>query len=106
MSTTTLERLDANIDTYTFTPEVITDDHGEPWFVLKDLCDILGIANASDVASRMPTEDKGVGKIDTPGGSQTHGTETRRPTTTLGSLRGLDVLVKTLKQPTEMKGNL
>ncbi len=26
---------------------VVTDEHGEPWFVGKDVCDLLGYANAS-----------------------------------------------------------
>ena len=26
---------------------VVTDEQGEPWFVGKDVCDLLGYANAS-----------------------------------------------------------
>ncbi|NCD33266.1 MAG: hypothetical protein EOL87_07575 [Spartobacteria bacterium] len=26
----------------------ITDQNGEPWFVAKDVCDVLGYSNASD----------------------------------------------------------
>lgn len=43
----------------------------EPWFVLADVCYILGIKNSRDVYSEMLDDDeKGVGKTDTPGGRQ------------------------------------
>lgn len=40
---------------------------GEPWFVAKDVCDVLGIANSRDAVSRIPGKDKGVASSDTPG---------------------------------------
>lgn len=40
---------------------------GEPWFVLKDVCQILSIGNAADVYSRLDEDEKGVGQIDTLG---------------------------------------
>lgn len=43
---------------------------GEPWFVLKDVCGVLSIANSADVSSRLDNDEKGVGQIDTPGGMQ------------------------------------
>jgi prophage antirepressor-like protein len=43
---------------------------GEPWFVLADLCKVLGIRNGRDVAARLADDQKGVGQIDTLGGSQ------------------------------------
>lgn len=43
---------------------------GEPWFVLADLCRVLGIRNARDVAARLDDDMKGVDQIDTPGGRQ------------------------------------
>ena len=49
---------------------VITDERGEPWFVLADLCAALGIRNARDVAARLDDDMKGVGLIDTLGGRQ------------------------------------
>lgn len=49
---------------------VITDEHGEPWFLLADLCDVLGIANARNVAARLDDDMKGVRPMDTPGGRQ------------------------------------
>lgn len=30
---------------------------GEPWFVLKDVCGVLGISNASDVAKRLDRDE-------------------------------------------------
>lgn len=43
----------------------------EPWFVAKDVCDVLEIQNARDTIARVLDEDeKGVDKIDTLGGAQ------------------------------------
>lgn len=49
---------------------VITDEHGEPWFVAKDVCAILGIENHRDALARLDDDEKGVGTTDTPGGPQ------------------------------------
>lgn len=43
---------------------------GEPWFVLRDVCDVLNIGNTSDVARRLEEDEKGVDLIDTPSGTQ------------------------------------
>ena len=43
---------------------------GTPWFVLKDVCGVLGVGNVSDVYARLDTDEKGVGQIDTLGGRQ------------------------------------
>lgn len=43
---------------------------GNPWFVLSDVCGVLGIGTASNVASRIPAKDKGVDTINTLGGKQ------------------------------------
>lgn len=44
---------------------------GEPWFVGKDVAEALGYARTADaVAAHVDAEDKGVGKIPTPGGEQ------------------------------------
>ena len=44
---------------------------GEPWFVGKDVAVALGYANTRKaVAAHVDAEDKGVGKIPTPGGEQ------------------------------------
>jgi hypothetical protein len=46
------------------------DEHGEPWFVAKDVCDYLELSNPADAYSRVPEEDKGVSTVDTLGGAQ------------------------------------
>ncbi len=33
---------------------VVTDDHGEPWFVAFDICSALGITDVSDAVRRIP----------------------------------------------------
>ena len=43
---------------------------GEPWFVLKDVCAILGIGNNRMASDRLDTDEKGVSQIDTLGGKQ------------------------------------
>ena len=48
---------------------VLIDD--EPWFVAKDVADILGYSNSRKALSdHVDDEDKGVTKSDTLGGSQ------------------------------------
>ncbi|GHU52876.1 hypothetical protein AGMMS49975_09650 [Clostridia bacterium] len=32
--------------------------NGEPWFVLKDVCDILRIGNTTDTANRLDDDEK------------------------------------------------
>ncbi len=35
------------------------EKNGEPWFVLKDVCEILGIANSTDVFKRLDDDERG-----------------------------------------------
>lgn len=42
---------------------VMTDKQGEPWFVLKDICDALDLKNISDVASRLDEDDLGTTEV-------------------------------------------
>lgn len=44
--------------------------NGVPWFVLKDICDILEIVNNRDAYSKLDDDEKGVVFADTPGGKQ------------------------------------
>jgi len=45
--------------------------NGQPFFVGKDVCDILGYSNSRDaLAKHVDPEDKGVAKCDTLGGAQ------------------------------------
>jgi prophage antirepressor-like protein len=43
---------------------------GEPWFVAKDVCDVLEISNNRMALQRLDDDEKGVSSIDTPGGLQ------------------------------------
>ena len=49
---------------------VTTNEQGDPWFVLKDVCNALGITNTRNVAGRLDGDMKGVRPVDTPGGTQ------------------------------------
>ena len=49
---------------------VIIDKHGNPWWVAKDVCAVLGIGNVCDAMSRLDADEKGIGLIDTLGGNQ------------------------------------
>ena len=49
---------------------VITDEHGDPWFVAKDVCAILGITNVSDATARLDDDERGIATTDTLGGPQ------------------------------------
>lgn len=44
--------------------------NGEPWFVLKDVCELFGEKNYRRVSSRLDDDEKGVSQISTPGGPQ------------------------------------
>ncbi|GHT95125.1 hypothetical protein FACS1894122_12380 [Alphaproteobacteria bacterium] len=43
---------------------------GELWWVLKDVCEVLGISNSRDITARLEEDEKGVISIDTLGGKQ------------------------------------
>ena len=42
---------------------VMTDEQGEPLFVLKDICDALDLKNISDVASRLDEDGVGTAEV-------------------------------------------
>lgn len=49
----------------------VVEIQGEPWFVGKDVTEVLGYSNPRDALSKhVDSEDKGVAKCDTLGGSQ------------------------------------
>ncbi|WP_419882759.1 BRO family protein [Peribacillus sp. B-H-3] len=48
----------------------IVEQEKEPWFVAKDVADILGIKNSRDTLSRLDEDEKDVVSADTPGGRQ------------------------------------
>ena len=55
---------------YKSLPVRTTEIDGEIWFVAKDVCEVLEIANSRDAVSNLDDDEKGVAKTDTPGGVQ------------------------------------
>jgi len=48
----------------------ITNETGDVWFVVKDVCDILELENVTKALLKIPGNHKGVNSIQTPGGIQ------------------------------------
>lgn len=44
--------------------------NGEPWFVAKDVCEVLEVGNPSQAVARLDEDEKGLISIDTLGGKQ------------------------------------
>lgn len=55
---------------YTDKPVRTISKDGEPWFVAKDVCDVLEISNGRDAVARLDEDEKGVVSTDTLGGKQ------------------------------------
>jgi prophage antirepressor-like protein len=49
---------------------MVMGEDGAPWWVAKDVCDVLGIGNSSMTLERLDDDEKGVNSIDTLGGPQ------------------------------------
>ena len=62
----------ANIQVFEYQNNKVrtVDMDGEAWFVLKDVCAVLGISNNRMAADRLDDDEKGVSLIDTLGGKQ------------------------------------
>lgn len=62
----------ANIQVFEYQNNKVrtVDMDGEAWFVLKDVCAVLGINNNRMAADRLDDDEKGVSLIDTLGGKQ------------------------------------
>jgi anti-repressor protein len=62
----------ANIQVFEYRNSKVrtVDMDGEAWFVLKDVCAVLGISNNRMAADRLDDDEKGVSLIDTLGGKQ------------------------------------
>ena len=56
-----------NFQTHEIRIITIEDD---PWFVAKDVCDVLGLENVTKALLKVPEKHKGVNSIQTPGGLQ------------------------------------
>lgn len=52
-----------------FTVRTVTKDN-EPWFVAKDICDVLGLTNSRVAVGPLDEDEKGVSKVYTPSGEQ------------------------------------
>lgn len=46
------------------------DEQGNPWFITKDVCTVLGLSNHRDAVASLDEDEKGVAITDTPGGEQ------------------------------------
>lgn len=69
----------------------VIEKDGEPWFVAKDVCDILEISNGRDAVSRLDDDEKdAVGITDAIG---------REQQTTIISESGVYALVFTSRKP-------
>ena len=49
---------------------VVMDGEGNPWFVAKDVCDVLEVENSRKACTNLKEKHKGVSTVDTLGGSQ------------------------------------
>jgi prophage antirepressor-like protein len=61
------------LSTYVFEKQAIRihiDGQGQVWFVAADVCDALGIQNASDTLTHLRPQEKGIAIFSTPGGQQ------------------------------------
>ncbi|NEN92559.1 MAG: hypothetical protein F6K48_28145 [Okeania sp. SIO3H1] len=48
----------------------IVSIYKEPWFVAKDLCDVLSLVNVARALDKLDEDEKGVHSMNTPGGKQ------------------------------------
>ncbi len=49
---------------------IVRDDAGEPWFVVNDICEALGLGNPTAAVAKFDVTEKGLSSIETPGGRQ------------------------------------
>ena len=69
MNQQTLQQM-AQGDLFGSNMRVVYGSDGEPWFVAKDVCEILQFKNYRDAVSRLDADERGVGNADTLGGVQ------------------------------------
>lgn len=58
---------------YKNSPIRIVEKDGEPWFVAKDVCDILALGNPRSSIALLDEDERGVHSMDTPSGKQEMG---------------------------------
>ena len=61
---------DLQIFTYEGMPLRTVEKDGEIWWVLKDVCGVLGIVKTDRVAARLDDDEKGAHLVSTPSGNQ------------------------------------
>ncbi len=49
---------------------LIQDEQGEPWWIAKDVCDVLELANVAMAVKGLDDDEKGISKVYTLGGEQ------------------------------------
>ena len=49
---------------------LVQDENGEPWWVARDVCQILGLEDTHKAVERLDEDEKGRKTIPTPGGNQ------------------------------------
>ncbi len=90
--------MNTGITPYIFQDEMVRvhqDNNGEPWFVAKDVCRVLGIANHKDAVARLDEDERaGVGITDL----SSNGVEQER-TFTVVSESGLYALIFKSRKP-------
>ena len=61
------------VKVYKNSPVRIVEKDGEPWFVAKDVCDILALGNPRSSIALLDEDERGVHNMDTPSGKQEMG---------------------------------
>ena len=61
------------VKVYKNSPVRIVEKDGEPWFVAKDVCDILALGNPRSSIALLDEDERGVHSMDTPSGKQEMG---------------------------------
>jgi prophage antirepressor-like protein len=61
-----------DMQTFTYNSNEVrtVEMNGEPWFVLKDVCEVLDLGTTAKVAERLDADEKGMNQIHTHGGLQ------------------------------------
>lgn len=49
---------------------VVTDEHGEPWFIAADVARVLGYSESAAMTRTLDDDEKGLRSVQTPGGEQ------------------------------------
>ena len=65
--------MSTDLTTYGFhgqSVRVVTDEHGDSWFIATDVARILGYGDATHLTRRLDEDEKGLRPVETPGGIQ------------------------------------